>query len=302
VGSVRPLPAAPKRRVTLLAGTVEFGQGPRTALSLIVGREPDLPLDRIRVAQPQHGMAPYDQATSASRSTPLMGLAVMNAARDVRDQLLALGAKRFGVPAAGLKLAAGRIVSPGGELGYADAIAARFGMPGGELIGRGGYRGERGRARLGGVAPFWEVGMAAAEVEVDPDTGRVRLLKYVTVADIGKAINPSECEAQEHGAAMMGIGHTFFEEMVYDGGQLLNPSLIDYKVPAMADLPDEFESILIENGDGPGPYGAKGVGESGLIPTAPAIANAIARASGVRLTELPMTPERVWRAIQRRAS
>ena len=144
--------------------------------------------------------------------------------------------------------------------------------------------------------------MAAAEVEVDEETGQVHLLRYITLADVGKAINPLQCEAQEEGASMMGIGHTFFEEMVYDGGQLLNPSLIDYRVPVMADLPDEFESILIENGDGPGPYGAKGVGESGLIPTAPAIANAIARAAGVRLTELPMTPERVWRALRQRTS
>src|SRR5207245_11079050 len=96
---------------------------------------------------------------------------------------------------------------------------------------------------------------------------------------------------------MMGIGHTFFEQMVYEGGQLLNPSLIDYRVPVMSDLPDEFRSVLVENGDGPGPYGAKGIGESGLLPTAPAIANAIVRAVGVRIVDLPMTPERVWRGL-----
>ena len=88
---------------------------------------------------------------------------------------------------------------------------------------------------------------------------------------------------------MMGIGHTFFEQMVYEDGQLLNPGLIDYRVPTMADLP-EFRSILVENADGPGPYGSKGIGESGLMPTAPAIANAIAQAIGVRLTALPLTP------------
>src|SRR5262249_34340268 len=116
---------------------------------------------------------------------------------------------------------------------------------------------------------------------------------------------PRECEAQEEGAAMMGIGHTFFEQMVYDGGQLLNPSLIDYRVPVMGDLPDEYRSVLVENGDGPGPYGAKGIGESGLIPTAPgapAAATARARAAGGRTPALPMTPERVWQAIRDRAS
>jgi len=286
---------------TLLTATVEIGQGARTTLSQIVAQELALPLDRVRIARPEIGMSPYDQATSASRSTTLMGLAVMRAARDVRDQLLAIGARQLGGDATAMTLHDGSIVAPAGRRRYAEALAAHFGT-GGELIGRGTYRGERGHAPLGGEAPFWEVGMAAAEVEVDEDTGRVKLLRYVSIADVGKAINPRECEAQEEGAAMMGIGHTFFEQMVYEGGQLLNPSLIDYRVPVMGDLPDEYRSVLVENGDGPGPYGAKGIGESGLIPTAPAVANAIARAIGVRMTDLPMTPERVWRAIRARAS
>jgi CO/xanthine dehydrogenase Mo-binding subunit len=286
---------------TLLTATVEIGQGGRTTLSQIVAQELALPLDRVRIARSEVGMTPYDQATSASRSTTLMGLAVLSAARDVRDQLAALGCRQLGCEASAVTLSDGQIIAPAGERSYAEALAAHFGT-GGELIGRGTYRGERGHAPLGGEAPFWEVGMAAAEVEVDEETGRVRLLRYVSVADIGKAINPRECEAQEEGAAMMGIGHTFFEQMVYDGGQLLNPSLIDYRVPVMSDLPGEYRSILVENGDGPGPYGAKGIGESGLIPTAPAVANAIARAIGVRITDLPMTPERVWRAIEARRS
>ena len=105
------------------------------------------------------------------------------------------------------------------------------------------------------------------------------------------------CEAQEESGVMMGIGHTLFEHMVYQDGQLLNPGLIDYRIPTMHDLPEELRSILVENADGPGPYGAKGIGESGLMPTAPAIANALARAIGVRLKELPLTPERVRTAI-----
>jgi CO/xanthine dehydrogenase Mo-binding subunit len=285
---------------TLLTGTVECGQGGRTVLSQIVAEELALPLSRVRLAQSEVGMSPYDQATSASRSTTLMGLAVQAAARDVRDQLLAIAVRHFGDDGAAARLAGGRIVSPKGEMTYGEALAAHFGMPGGELIGRGTYRGERGHAPLGGEAPFWEVGMAAAEVEVDEETGAVRLLRYVSVADIGRAINPRECEAQEQGGAMMGLGHTFFEQMIYDGGQLLNPSLIDYRVPVMGDLPAHYESILVENGDGPGPYGAKGIGESGLLPTAPAVANAVARAVGVRITDLPLTPERVWRAIEER--
>ena len=284
--------------VTILTGTVEFGQGSRTIMSQIVAEELGVPLDWVRVGQPAMGMSPYDQATSASRSTTLMGLAIQNAARDVRDQFVEVASGQLKTDPAGLRLCEGKAVGRGGEpVAYAEIIARHFGMPGGELIGRGTYRGERGQAPLGGVAPFWEVGMAAAEVEVDEQTGEVRLLAYVSLADIGKAINPLQCEAQEEGASMMGIGHTLFEEMIYQDGQLMNPSLLDYRIPAMTDLPDDLRSLLVENADGPGPYGAKGIGESGLMPTSPAVANAIAHAIGVRITHLPLTPERVLRAI-----
>ncbi len=282
--------------VTLLAGTVEIGQGTRTALSQVVAEELALPLHWVRLAQPEFGMSPYDQATSSSRSTTLVGLALQMAARDLRTQLLTLAAAQLQIPAERLILRQGAVEGPEIRLPYDDLMRQHFGMPGGELIGRGVYRGERG-APLGGVAPFWEVSLAAAEVSVDEETGRVRLHRYISIADVGKAIHPLQCEAQEEGGVMMGIGHTFFEHMVYQDGQLLNPSLIDYRIPAMPDLPEELRSILVENGDGPGPYGSKGIGESGLMPTVPAIANALARAIGVRLTDLPLTPERVRQAI-----
>jgi CO/xanthine dehydrogenase Mo-binding subunit len=282
--------------VTLLTGTVEIGQGARTVLSQIVAEELALPLSWVRLALPEFGMGPYDQATSSSRSTTLMGLALQVAARELRQQLLTLAAEQLRIHSGRLILREGGVEGAGQRLSYAEIIRHHFGLSGGELIGRGVYRGEPG-APLGGVAPFWEVSLAAAEVEVDEETGQVRLHRYISIADVGKAIHPLQCEAQEEGGVMMGIGHTFFEHMVYQDGQLLNPSLIDYRIPAMRDLPEELRSILVENADGPGPYGAKGIGESGLMPTAPAIANAIAHAVGVRLTELPLTPECVLQAI-----
>jgi CO/xanthine dehydrogenase Mo-binding subunit len=140
--------------------------------------------------------------------------------------------------------------------------------------------------------------MGGADVSVDTETGSVKLNKYVSVADVGKAINPAQCEGQDEGAAIQGLGHTMFEALLYDNGQLLNPNLIDYRVPSITDLPVVFESKLVENRDGPGPYGAKGMGESGIVSIAPAIGNAIAQATGVRIRELPLTPERVWRALK----
>lgn len=140
--------------------------------------------------------------------------------------------------------------------------------------------------------------MGGVDLEVDTETGSVRLNKFISVADVGKAINPRQCEGQDEGAAIQGLGHTLFESLLFENGQPLNPNLVDYRVPFMTDLPAVFDSKLVENRDGPGPYGAKGMGESGIVSIAPAIANAILDATGVRIRQLPLTPERVWRALR----
>jgi CO/xanthine dehydrogenase Mo-binding subunit len=140
--------------------------------------------------------------------------------------------------------------------------------------------------------------VGAAEVSVDEETGAVSVESYVSVADVGRAINPLLCEAQDEGAVLQGLGHTLLEEMVYEGGQLLNPNLVDYRVPRAGDVPPRLECRFVENADGPGPFGAKGAGEGSLIPVSPAVANALTRLLGVRLRELPLMPERVWRALR----
>jgi CO/xanthine dehydrogenase Mo-binding subunit len=154
-------------------------------------------------------------------------------------------------------------------------------------------------AGIGSQFPlFWETGMGAAEIEVDSETGEIALRRYITVADVGKALNPAQAESQDEGAAIQGLGHTLFESLQYEHGQPLNANLVDYRVPRFTDLPKHFESALVENEDGPGPYGAKGIGESGIVAIAPAVGNALARATGLRIRELPLTPERVWRALK----
>src|SRR5436309_770535 len=145
---------------------------------------------------------------------------------------------------------------------------------------------------------FWEIGIGAVEVDVDRETGKVHVAKYVTAADAGKALHPLQCEGQDEGSAMMGFGHTFYESYYFEAGQIINSSMVDYKVPTFDDVPEECESILIEDCDGPGPHGSKGLGEGGIIPVAPAVANAIAWSTGARIRTLPLTPEKVWRALQ----
>jgi CO/xanthine dehydrogenase Mo-binding subunit len=158
----------------------------------------------------------------------------------------------------------------------------------------------RTAAPLGGSTPFWEMAVGAAEVSLDEETGAIRVERYVSVADVGRAINPLVLEGQDEGAVMQGLGHTLMEEMVYEDGHLLNGTLLIYRVPRAEDVPDSLECRFVENADGSGPFGAKGAGEGSLVPVSPAVANALTRLTGIRVRELPLTPERVWRALRNR--
>jgi CO/xanthine dehydrogenase Mo-binding subunit len=286
--------------VVLLTGTVEIGQGPRTALSQVLAEELAMPLEQITVAQLDTDVTPYDISTSASSSMVVMGTAVQRAAQDAKKQLLQCAAKVLGEKLTDLKLDGGRVCSQSGQaIPYSKVIVDFFGSKAGEIIGKGLYKDKRStKAVLGSTTTFWEVGWGAAEIEVDPETGVIRLLDYVSACDAGKAINPEQCIGQDEGAVMFGIGHTLLEEMRYEDGQLLNGNLIDYRVPTFGDVPNRLETILIENGNGPGPFGAKGIGEGGLLPVASAVANALARATGVRIQDLPLSAPKVWKALK----
>jgi CO/xanthine dehydrogenase Mo-binding subunit len=286
--------------VVLLTGTVEVGQGPRTALSQVVSEELSVPMDQISVAQLDTDVTPYDISTSASSSMVVMGTAVLRAAQDARKQLLQCASKVLKQKVDHLKLHNGHVVlGEGPPISFSKVIVDFFGSKAGEIIGKGLYKDKRNpRAVLGSTTTFWEVGWGGVEVEVDPETGVVRVLQYVSACDAGKAINPEQCIGQDEGAVLFGIGHTLMEEMVYDDGQLLNGNLVDYRVPRFDDAPEDLHTILIENGNGPGPFGSKGIGEGGLLPVASAVANAVARAVGVRIQDLPLTPPKIWRALQ----
>jgi CO/xanthine dehydrogenase Mo-binding subunit len=286
--------------VVLLTGTVEIGQGPRTALSQVVSEELSVPMDQISVAQLDTDVTPYDISTSASSSMVVMGTAVLRAAQDARKQLLQCASKVLKQKVENLKLYNGHIViGEGPPVSFSKVIVDFFGSKAGEIIGKGLYKDKRNaKAVLGSTTTFWEVGWGGVEVEVDPETGVVHVLKYVSACDTGKAINPDQCIGQDEGAVLFGIGHTLMEEMVYEDGQLLNGNLVDYRVPRFDDAPDHLHTILLENGNGPGPFGSKGIGEGGLLPVASAVANAVSRAVGVRIQELPLTPPKIWQALR----
>lgn len=279
--------------VTVLCSMVEVGQGLHTVLTQIVAEELGVPPEAVLVVSPDTRFGPYDWSSGASRGVTIVGTAVQRAARDIKDQLRALAAETAGVTAAEVSFVDGRVHVGGRCLAPAEVIREWYGRPAGEVIGRGYVR------NLGPSPAFWEVGMGGVEVDVDRETGVIRLRSYTALADVGRAINPHLCEAQDVGALVMGLGHTLFEEMVYGPeGSLLNASMIEYRVPLASDLPESVKAILVENADGPGPFGAKGMGEGGGLPVAPAVANAVARATGVRIRDLPLTPERVWSALR----
>ena len=278
------------------AGSTEMGQGVRTTLTQIAAEELTLPMESFRMLGADTKVTPYDSSTGSSRSTTLMGTAVQKAARDLKQQFIKIGAQTMGVKPSQVQVADGALICGESRLTFKEAFERRFGKgSGGEMIGRG----EAGPEITDNQLPvFWEVGMGTSEVEIDRETGEVKLKKFISVADVGKAIHPDHCVAQEEGAAMQGIGHTFFEQLIYDNGQLINPNLIDYRIPTFADVPEEFHTILVENGDGPGPFGVRGMAEGGILSVAPSVCNAIDRATGVRIRDLPLTPERVWRALK----
>ena len=284
----------PDGSVTVSCGSTEIGQGSSTVLAQIAAAEMGVSLDRVRLVQSDTATVSFDRSTGASRTTTLMGRAIQSAARDVRSQLVEWARESLAVDGPDVLEAAGGVQLGDRYVDWGEIVRAWFGGASGEAIGRGYLR------RAGDteeMPPFWEIGCVGVEVRVDVETGRVIVEKLVAVGDVGCAINPQLVEAQDIGAATMGMGMALFEELRYENGNLLNGNLVDYRVPRSTDQP-VFESIIAERGDGVGVYGAKGGGEGSLNPVAAAIANAVYRASGLRLREAPFTPERVWRGLQ----
>jgi CO/xanthine dehydrogenase Mo-binding subunit len=277
---------------TLYCGTVDMGQGSDTAMAQIVGEVLNVPAESVRIVPRDTDVTPYDMGTLGSRSLFHMGHAVRLAAEE-----------------AGAKVAALRreLSEPeGSNAPLADLFRKKYGMQAGNIVGTGTYKPDYIPPDDSGLTtnatPFWMVAGSGVEVEVDTQTGHVRIARLINVADVGNPINPKIVETQLSGAALMQLGFSMFEKMHIDGGQVTNASLADYKIPGMNDVPLVMENETVDSIQENGPFGAKGVGELATFGVSPAIANAIDDAVGVRLTELPMTPEAVFRALRANAN
>jgi CO/xanthine dehydrogenase Mo-binding subunit len=279
--------------VVLHTGATEMGQGSHTVLSQIVAEELGVPLAAVRVAPQDTLTSPFERTTGASRTTTVVGSAVQRACRDALEKISRMAAEIDGPgPRDGRPAAAPDIR---GRADFAKVIRAWFGPGGGEVAGVGVVRRAGNFAQL---PPFWEVGMVGVQVAIDPDTGQLDVEHLVTIGDVGKALNPAGVEGQDLGAATQGLGGALWEELIYDGQQIANANIIEYRVPRISDMPGRIDTILIERGDGPGPYGSKGVGEGARGPMGGAVASAVAAATGVWPDRLPLTPERIWRLCQ----
>lgn len=277
----------------LLTGSTELGQGSRSALAQIAAEELGIPLAAVQVVQSDTGAGSYERTTGASRTTTLVGLAVQRACQDARRRLTTMAAEVFDCAESEIGSAPNAVVLPTGEsVDLGQVVVRWFGGDAGEVTGVGTVRREGSTQKM---PPFWEVGVVGVEVAVDPETGTVSVEQLVTVADVGFAMNPKAVEGQDLGAATQGMGGALYEELIYDGPQLLNPNMVEYRVPRITDLPRKIHTMIAERGDGVGPYGVKGAGEGALNPMGAALSGAVGRAIGRWPTRLPLTPERVWR-------
>lgn len=271
--------------------TVDMGQGSDTAMAQFAAEALGIPVESVTLVHPDTDATPYDMATLGSRSTYHMGHAVKNAAEDARDKLLALAQE------VGMSMETTPIP---------DIFRKKYGMQAGNIVGVGSFippytSPEPGSGLTKDATPFWMIGATGAEVEVDTETGEFKVTRLVNLVDVGRPVNPAIVETQISGATIMQLGFTLSERMDFDGGQVTNASLADYKIPGIRDVPPVMENEAVDMVQKSGPFGAKGVGESGTFGVSPAIASAIDDAVGVRLTSLPLTAEAVYRGLRANA-
>lgn len=291
-------------RVILICGECDIGQGAATMISQIVAHELDVPLTDIFVVPPDTDVAPVAVGTLASRVTMSAGNAAIVAARLARDELLALAAPRWSVMPEALSIGGGAVfvtANPNQRATLAELARQHVWSHGGggiQVSGRWDPDTVMHDDKLfGNIAAAYSYAAQAVEVEVDTETGRVTVLDSYVADDCGKALNPLAIHGQTNGATAQAFGWALYEELQYEGGRLANGNFADYTM-ATADAVPMLRGGFVESNDPNGPYGAKGASETAILPGAPAIANAVFDAIGVRITELPITPEKILAALK----
>ncbi len=293
-------------KVKVITGEVEVGQGLLTAYAAIVAEEMGVGISEVTVEAPDTDIAPFGLGTWGDRGTFIGGGAVKVAAADARKQILDMAAEMLEADISDLECRDGKVFvkgSPEKHLPFVDvASTAVYTKGGSPVLGKGTFIPDSevaDQTRYGNISGTYAFGAQAAEVEVDEETGEVRILRIVAAHDVGRALNVTTTEGQMEGATAQGVGYALFEEVEFEKGVMLTPSFLTYRIPTALDLPS-IESLLVETIDPAGPFGAKGVAEPAMTPTTPAIANAIYNAVGVRVKELPITPQKVLEELKKK--
>ncbi|MFH1491700.1 MAG: xanthine dehydrogenase family protein molybdopterin-binding subunit, partial [Pseudomonadota bacterium] len=291
----------------LSTGAVEIGAGSNTAMALLVSEGLGIPFEHIKVVSGDTDTCPFDFGAIGSRTTQAMGVAVCKAIEGVRNQLLDFAEKHLEAPREILRFGNGRIyVSEKPEVAVPIAGAVHYLtiVNGGPVIATGSnttptppFDPGLVESHVSPARPFYCFGTQAASVEVDRATGKVTVLKVVAAHNVGKAVFPAGVEGQIQGGVAMGLGYALSEEVIFSEGKPLNDSFLDYRIPTMEDVP-EIIPIIVEKENARIPEDIRGVGEPPAIPTAAAVANAVYDAVGIRVKNLPLTPERVFRGLK----
>jgi len=291
----------------IFVSSIEMGQGVNTIFSQIVAEELAIPYNNIRVIPADTDITPFFPASTSSRTTFFLGNAVKNATQDIKEQLFKLASDMLKVDKKNLCLQDGFFfekLKPENKIKITEIMEKTF--PGGiSILGRGTYyHYERGKIpshiQLGEIKPalVWMYGAQGFKVDIDTETGRINILKISAAHDVGKAINPVTCEGQIEGGVLQAVGNSMYEDYLFDKtGKVTNSSLLDYKIPSALDMP-EINPILVEEPHREGPYGAKGLGEIVMVPTAAAIAIAIYNAVGIRIKDLPITSDKILKLLK----
>jgi CO/xanthine dehydrogenase Mo-binding subunit len=295
--------------IIIQCGAMDIGQGSDTILCQMCAEELGVPMEDVTIHSGDTDGTPYTWATSASRLTFTAGNSVRLATQKVKKKIFELAAKVLEANVDDLEMQDKKVYvkgSPDRALTFHDIGAISCWETGGAIVGEESYFVEEpafDRTNFTGF-PFGTMtayifAAQAVEVEVDVETGQVRVLNAVSAHDVGKAIHPANVEGQIEGGFVQGLGFALTEDTIFEKGKILNPTFTDYKIPSAADIPD-LKVIIVEANDETGPFGAKGVGEPCLVGVSPAIANAIYDAIGIRFTDLPITPEKVLKALKER--
>ena len=289
--------------VNVLISSVECGQGAKTVLAQIAADAMQVPVERVALSNPDTDVTPYDQQTSSSRTTFSMGGAVTQAAADLKQQLLDHAGILLEASVQDLVIENGQVTVRGTPNRFLPFGAIAMRSQQANLIGRGAFttRGGLDLATGQGVGSVhWHQGAIGCEVEVDMETGKVNVLRLSPSVFAGRVVNPRLCELQLEGCAIFGLGQALFEEMIYaDRGQLLNSNLGDYNIPSFEDIAPLIHSSALEH---PESDELHGIGETLLPPVMAAIGNAVYNAVGVRLHDLPLTPEKILREMHNQTS